>query len=172
MTGCAELLMPDGPLFWLQARSESGIEKTEIGLVDDAYLRIVTKADGSEDISAAMRRPCLVGKKRIVLLIDEDTGSSAELLAAALLKDGREDKRVIAIGKQTHGKGFGQAFKEYEDGSVLKVTFCHFYSADDVWFGDCGQTTAAGVKPDLDVEGRYEQFQAAMSFLNQLPVIL
>ena len=60
----------------------------------------------------------------IYLLIDEHTGSAAELLCSALI----ENNRAVAVGCRTYGKGTIQKTVKLYDGSGLKLTIAEFLS--------------------------------------------
>lgn len=66
----------------------------------------------------------------VILLIDGNTASAAEILAAGL----RDQDRAVLIGTRTYGKGVAQLIRDettdpgYFDGDALKITFAGFYS--------------------------------------------
>lgn len=86
----------------------------------------------------------------VILLVDGNTASAAEILAAGL----RDQGRGILIGTRTFGKGVAQLIRDettdpgYFDGDALKVTFAGFYS-------EKGNTSdQIGVLPTLLLEGQ------------------
>jgi carboxyl-terminal processing protease len=68
----------------------------------------VWKADGKDTL----------GDFPLVVLINEHTASSAEVVAGAL----RDHKRAVLLGTRTYGKGSVQAIAKLEGGGALKVT--------------------------------------------------
>ena len=61
---------------------------------------------------------------RIVVLVDEETASSAEIVAAALA----ENDLATTVGEKTYGKGTIEKILELPDGYGLKLTVARFYS--------------------------------------------
>lgn len=78
----------------------------------------------------------------IVLLVNENTASAAELFAMALHDYGMAD----IVGVTTYGKGIVQSIFRLVDGSGLKFTTEKYYGPN----GDCIQDE--GVEPDYVVE--------------------
>tara|TARA_Y100001968_G_scaffold312828_1_gene336401 strand:+ start:746 stop:2008 length:1263 start_codon:yes stop_codon:yes gene_type:complete len=61
---------------------------------------------------------------RLVVLVDAQTASAAEVVAGAL----RDRSRAILIGETSYGKGSVQQFFELSDGSALKLTTARYYT--------------------------------------------
>jgi carboxyl-terminal processing protease len=59
----------------------------------------------------------------LVVLVNEQTASSAEIVAAAL----QDHKRAVVLGTRTYGKGSVQAVVGLKDGGALKVTTAYHY---------------------------------------------
>jgi carboxyl-terminal processing protease len=75
------------------------------------------------------------------VLIDKETGSSAELMAAAL----REGLHAPLIGVKSLGKWSVQSLKELPNHFVMRYTVAHFFAPD-------GNTyEGAGLPPDIEV---------------------
>lgn len=75
----------------------------------------------------------------LVVLIDEYSASSAEIVASALQENGR----ATVIGERSFGKGTVQRLFELSDRSALKLTVSAYYSPND----HC--IDGLGVVPDL-----------------------
>ncbi|MFH1810163.1 MAG: S41 family peptidase [Pseudomonadota bacterium] len=60
----------------------------------------------------------------LVVLVDHDTASAAELIAQAL----RERRGAALLGQTTFGKGSVQQFLRFSDGAVAKVTTARYLS--------------------------------------------
>lgn len=79
----------------------------------------------------------------VVILVNENTASAAEIFTA-LLKQNNE--KVTIVGSNTFGKGCFQLEKELSDGGILRYT-AGYYTVGD-W--ECYQ--GKGIKPDVEVE--------------------
>ena len=78
----------------------------------------------------------------IVVLINENSASAAEILAAAL----KESYGATLVGKKTYGKGKVQQTKKLEDGSMIKYTSAKWYTPS----GEC--IDEKGIDPDYSIE--------------------
>ena len=107
----------------------------------------------------------------LVLLVDGDTASAAEVLAGAM----KENGRARLIGQPTFGKGFSQALVKLPDalGNVptggMRLTIARFFSPKGLPYA--GQ----GVTPDLTLPrndgmnmAEDQQLDAAIAELNRL----
>lgn len=81
--------------------------------------------------------------KNIVILVNQNTASAAEVLTLAL-KQQRKD--VTIVGTTTYGKGTVQVSKMFEDGSALKYTTSKWLSPDGTW------VNGKGITPDEEVK--------------------
>ncbi len=61
---------------------------------------------------------------KMVVLIDEASASSSEILAGAL----QDNDRGTIIGRRSFGKGLVQAQTPFEDGSALRLTIARYYT--------------------------------------------
>lgn len=78
----------------------------------------------------------------IVLLVNENTASASEILAAAL----QENERATVIGKTSYGKGVIQTLYTLTNGSGLKITTAEYYTPKH------NAINGIGVKPNIEVE--------------------
>ena len=78
----------------------------------------------------------------IVVLVNENSASAAEILAAAL----KESYGATLVGTKTFGKGKVQQTKQLEDGSMIKYTSAKWYTPN----GIC--VDGVGIQPDYNVE--------------------
>jgi carboxyl-terminal processing protease len=62
--------------------------------------------------------------KPIVVLVNGNTASAAEVVAGAL----QDNDRALVVGRQTYGKGSAQAVLQLEDGGALKLTQARWYT--------------------------------------------
>ena len=81
----------------------------------------------------------------MVVLVNENTASSAELFAAAL----RDSKKASLVGVQTYGKGVMQTTAAFEDGAVV-LTVAQYKTAQSECYDGVGLT------PDYQVENEQE----------------
>ncbi len=85
----------------------------------------------------------------LVVLVDQNSASSSEILAAAL-----QDHRVAAlVGSPTHGKGVVQTIRRYpEFGTRAKLTTSYYYTPSHRSLGrDPEQNRDYGIVPDLEI---------------------
>ncbi|HJP82784.1 MAG TPA: S41 family peptidase [Fimbriimonadaceae bacterium] len=95
-----------------------------------------------------------VGFKRnwpypIVVLIDEDSASAAEIFAGVL----RDYRKATLVGMHSYGKASVQEVKELIDGASAKITVAKYFlpSAEDISrkVDADGQYVSGGLKPDV-----------------------
>lgn len=70
----------------------------------------------------------------VVCLINGDSASAAEILAAAL----HESDHVPLVGERSYGKGTVQETAEFPDGSSLKLTIARWLTPDGQWIHKVG----------------------------------
>lgn len=78
----------------------------------------------------------------MVVLVNENTASAAEILAGAIKDDGI----ATIVGKTTFGKGIVQNDFRLSDGSYLKLTVRHYYTPDG------NDIHGKGIEPDITVD--------------------
>ena len=78
----------------------------------------------------------------IIVLINENTASAAEILAAAL----KESYGATLVGAKSYGKGKVQQTKPLEDGSMVKYTSAKWFTPSGVCVDE------KGIEPDYDVK--------------------
>lgn len=79
---------------------------------------------------------------KIVVLIDENTASAAEVLAAAL----KDSYGATVVGKKSYGKGKVQQTVRLKNGSMAKYTSAKWYRPN----GEC--IDGVGIIPDYEVD--------------------
>ncbi|MBD3404370.1 PDZ domain-containing protein [candidate division GN15 bacterium] len=87
----------------------------------------------------------------LVILIDNGTASSAEIVSGAL---GQLERATLA-GDTTFGKGLVQGFSRFSDGSGLRLTISRYYLADSLYLNEFDSTlndTGHGIPPDVPIE--------------------
>lgn len=98
--------------------------------------------DGKIISQYAARRAGTRPKWPIVVLINENTASAAEIVAGAL----RDHARAVLVGVRSFGKGSVQNIFELPGGSALKLTTSRYYTPSG------RSIQAEGVSPDLLAE--------------------
>lgn len=95
----------------------------------------------------------------IVVIVDQSTASSAELIAGALQEHGR----ARVVGTRTFGKGVIQTTFPLHAGGALKLTTARWYTPNDrnvnrpgladgaTWSPDSSDGDAGGIVPDVTV---------------------
>jgi carboxyl-terminal processing protease len=138
---------------------ESGVAVAEFFLPKGTIMYEQKK--GEELITYEVENP---GKGRsipLVVLVNDATASSAEVVAAALQANGR----APLIGRPTFGKGVVQSVLELRDGSSLYITSARWMTPDQE------RLDQRGLQPDIPIiteNGDNEPFlQAAIQYLNE-----
>lgn len=99
----------------------------------------IKRRDGSTEVFRAKRGAAYDG--RLVVLVNEESASSAEILAAAIGENGR----APIVGEKTFGKGTVEKIFELSGGYGLKLTVSTFYSPEGHnWQG-------SGLEPHITV---------------------
>lgn len=79
---------------------------------------------------------------RVIVLVDPQTASAAEILAGAL----QDHKRATILGLPTYGKGSVQTFYDLDDGSGLKLTTARYMTPTG------RSLEGTGITPDVLVD--------------------
>ncbi len=94
---------------------------------------------------------------KMVVLVNEHSASSSEILAGAL-----KDNGIKLIGNKTYGKGVFQNVYNLKDGGSIKVTTGQYFTPSGVCID------RIGITPDFVVEGSEAQLQKAIEEVNKL----
>lgn len=101
----------------------------------------------AETVHRAETEPALDPAVPVVVLVDRDSASGAEILAAALVDHGR----ATLVGERTLGKGTVERVLELDSGWAIKLTVAGFLSPDGHrWQG-------VGLRPHFPVPGEAAQ---------------
>ncbi len=82
----------------------------------------------------------------LIVLVDEQSASAAEVVAGAL----GDDDRALVVGRRTYGKASVQSLRELSNGAALKLTTAVFRTPSGV------NLMGRGLKPDLHAYDRPE----------------
>lgn len=134
---CFELLVEDGKFVSMIGREDGKPYKEELFLEASAVRRELNGVIYKEP-----RRKNLCAQKPMIVLIDRDTRSAAEMLAGAL----KDTKKAILVGNRSFGKGIVQSTWYLEPGCSLRIAMAKYYlpSSRDI--------NGIGLSPDLLVQ--------------------
>lgn len=107
----------------------------------DQTLLIETDKEGKETVEKAKTDKTI--SLKTVVLVNEDSASASEILAA-LLKE--ECDNVTIVGTKTYGKGVIQTLYQLTDGSGLKITTNEYFTPKH------NKINKIGITPDVEVE--------------------
>lgn len=100
--------------------------------------------------SMVLARPAYARTARpLVVLVDRDSASAAELVAAAV----SENHVGVTMGEKTYGKGVGQTHKMLAGGYQLNVTDMKLWTPAGHWIGD-GSSNRIGLMPQISLQTR------------------
>ncbi len=97
----------------------------------------------------------------LVVLVNQNSASASEIVAAALQDSGR----ATLIGQTTFGKGSVQLQYNLTDGSLLRVTYANWYTPDDRSISENGVTPDIVVAPPTVQTDRDLQLERAIRYL-------
>ncbi len=93
----------------------------------------------------------------IVVLVDDESASASEILAAALQDNGRG----TLVGTHTYGKGLVQEINRLPGGAAVHITVSRYLTPGG------SDINKVGVIPDITVANKEEQVKTAMTFLKE-----
>ncbi len=86
---------------------------------------VSTEGRGEVEVFKALPAEATYAGLPLVVLVDEDSASASEVLAAALQENGAAE----LVGTPTYGKGTVQTIRRFRDhGTVAKVTSAHYFT--------------------------------------------
>jgi carboxyl-terminal processing protease len=83
----------------------------------------------------------------LVVLVDQDTASAAEIVAAAL----QDHRRATVVGTHTFGKGVFQEEQPLSNGGALDITVGEYFTPNGRNLGGGGVKQGAGITPEVPV---------------------
>jgi carboxyl-terminal processing protease len=81
----------------------------------------------------------------MVVLVDRDTASAAEIVTAAL----QDHHRATIVGTHTFGKGVFQELEPLRGGAGIKITVGEYYTPNGRNLGGKGVSEGAGITPEV-----------------------
>lgn len=120
---------------------EEATDIADLFVEKDKTLLITTEKNKEEKVTKAKKEREI--NIPVVILVNENTASSSEILAAAIREN---DQNSTIIGKTTYGKGVIQTIFTLTDGSGLKLTTNEYFTPKH------NSINKVGIKPDIEVE--------------------
>lgn len=93
----------------------------------------------------------------IVVLVDDESASASEILAAALQDNGRG----TLVGTHTYGKGLVQEINRLPGGAAVHITVSRYLTPGG------SDINKVGVAPDIKVDDKSEQVKVALQYLKE-----
>lgn len=120
---------------------DEAVDMADMMIEKDKTILITAKKDKTEEITKAKQNKTI--NIPIVILVNENTASASEILAAAVREN---NENVKLIGKTTYGKGVIQTLYTLTDGSGIKLTTNAYYTPNH------NEINKVGIKPDIEVD--------------------
>ena len=154
-----ELIDEDG-IMWVPPSSYASLHEqtTQRGIHRPALVHAGAGAAAAPTATIDFRGVALPHPKKLVLLVNEGTASSAEVFAAALRDNGRA---VALVGTKTYGKGLIQHTFPMPDGGGLRLTVAEYLTPSlhhvthvgaAQWDPRTGERIGGGIQPDVYCE--------------------
>ncbi len=83
----------------------------------------------------------------MVVLVDRNTASAAEILTGAL----QDHRRATVVGTHTFGKGVFQEEQSLSNGGALDITVGEYFTPNGRNLGGGGVREGAGITPEVTV---------------------
>jgi len=125
------------------------------GLVDEARLVasiflpagpiVTTRGRTQPSITLTATGGAISPSIPVVVLVDRNTASAAEIVAAAL----QDRHRATIVGTHTFGKGVFQEVKPLSNGGALDITVGEYFTPNGRNLGGGGIKLGAGITPDV-----------------------
>ena len=142
----------DGIVFDL--RGNPGGLVNEAQLVSSIFIEdgviVTTKGRNSPTTVLKATGDAAAPKIPVVVLVDKNSASAAEIVAGAL----QDDKRAKLVGDRTFGKGVFQEVLTLPNGGALDITAGQYFTPNGRNLGGSGVKTGDGLKPDIKVSDR------------------
>ncbi len=92
--------------------------------LDKGQLIVYTEGDRSRRSEAITEVQGSFSKNKVVVLVDEGSASSSEIVSGAL----QDWDRAVLVGRRTFGKGLVQRPIPFADGSMIRLTVSRYYT--------------------------------------------
>ena len=142
----------DGIVFDL--RGNPGGLVNEAQLVTSVFVEngvvVTTRGRNSPKMVLKATGDATAPKIPMVVLVDKNSASAAEIVAGAL----QDHKRAKLIGDRTFGKGVFQEVLTLPNGGALDITAGQYFTPSGRNLGGSGVKTGDGLQPDIKVKDR------------------
>ena len=115
------------------------------GTGSDSNMRLYARTTdylGDDDVDYLEGLPAAVKTLPVVVLVNGESASAAEIVASAL----QDNKRATVVGTKTYGKGSIQTVIPFGDGTGMELTTAYYYTPSG------RRIQGQGVIPDIVVE--------------------
>lgn len=136
----------------LDLRANGGGLVSEAQVVASLFLRegqviVTTRGRAQPTIVLRARGGAIPAQIPVVVLVDRDTASAAEIVTAAL----QDNHRAKVVGTHTFGKGVFQELEPLRNGGGLKITVGEYFTPSGRNLGGGGVHEGKGITPEVIV---------------------
>lgn len=136
----------------LDLRANGGGLVSEAQLIASLFLRdgqkiVTTRGRAQPTIVLRALGGSIPASIPMVVLVDKDTASAAEIVTAAL----QDNRRAEVIGTHTFGKGVFQELEPLSNGGGLKITVGEYFTPSGRNLGGGGVHEGKGITPEIAV---------------------
>jgi carboxyl-terminal processing protease len=135
----------------LDLRSNGGGLVSEAQLISSLFVEkgTIVSTRGRTQPSQTLKAlgGAIAGSIPMVVLVDSNTASAAEIVTAAL----QDHHRAIVIGTHTFGKGVFQEEEPLSNGGALDITVGEYFTPNGRNLGGGGVKQGAGITPEVKV---------------------
>lgn len=133
----------------LDLRGNGGGLLQEAVLVSSIFIPegtvVTTKARSRGRRTYSAAGDAIAARIPVVVLVDEGTASSSEIVSGAL----QDRKRATIVGTRTFGKGVFQEIVPLANGGALELTVGEYFTPNGRNLGGGGVRRGAGIRPDV-----------------------
>jgi carboxyl-terminal processing protease len=130
---------------------DDAVHAAELFIPNGAPIVTLERREGKKETISSKGTPPMASLP-IVVLVNQDTSSSAELLAGAL----SEERHARTVGTRTFGKWSVQSLDEIGNGYAIKYTTALFHTPSGKTYDGVGLT------PDVEVDVDHQQVERVM----------